>query len=131
MKLPNHMRNIKSLLQRILPPSSIVSLRALDYRLHSWQEYRLLSSLCHRTKSSVDVGANVGTLTHFLACYSSHVYAYEPNPELAAQLRLAFRKKVTVIEAALSDTPGSTILKIPYYRGIEMHGLASIAQDFE
>jgi hypothetical protein len=30
------------------------------------------------------------------------VYAYEPNPELACQLRRAFDKRVTVVQAALS-----------------------------
>jgi FkbM family methyltransferase len=70
-------------------------------------------------------------LTYFLARYSAHVYAYEPNPELAAKLRNSFKEKVAVIQAALSDISGSAILKVPSYGGTEMHGLASIGQDFE
>jgi FkbM family methyltransferase len=125
------MKFIKSLLLKTLPVSAVTKLRALDYRLHSPEERLLLSRLCDRAKCSVDVGANLGILTHYLARYSRHVYAYEPNPQLASQLRRAFDSRVTVLEAALSDTSGSTVLKMPYYRGVEMHGLASIAQDFK
>ena len=60
----------------------------------------------------------------------SHVYAYEPNPELAAKLRRGFGSNVSVVEAALSDAPGTAVLKLPSYRGVEAHALASIAQDF-
>jgi len=124
------MNYVKSLLQRTLPDSSLVRLRALDYRMHSADERRLLSTLCDRRKSSIDIGANLGTLTYYLARYSFHTFAYEPNPQLAQRLRQAFRHKVTVIEAALSDIQGSTVLKIPFFDGVEMHGLASIAQQF-
>jgi FkbM family methyltransferase len=125
------MKRIRSLLQKTLSASTVTRLRALEYRFYSADERRLLSKLCDRNKCSVDVGANVGIITYFLSRYSSHVYAYEPNPELASQLRRAFDKRVTVVQAALSDTSGSAILKMPYYRGVEMHGLASIAQDFK
>lgn len=125
------MKSIGSLLQKTLPASAVTRLRAVDYQLHSSDERRLLSRLCDRNKCSVDVGANVGTITYFLARYSTHVYAYEPHPELASQLRRAFNKRVTVVQAALSDTSGSDLLKVPYYDGVEMHGLASIVQDFK
>jgi FkbM family methyltransferase len=124
------MRAVKSLLQRVLPVSSVIRLRALDYGRKCAAERRLLALLCDRAKVSIDIGANVGTLTYYLARHSSHVYAYEPNPELAAKLRRGFGSNVTVVEAALSDAPGSAVLKLPSYHGIEAHALASIAQDF-
>lgn len=120
----------KPFLRRALSPSAKVRLRALDYRIHASKEHDLLARLCDRTKSSVDVGANVGVLTYVLASNSSHVYAYEPHPELAAELRLAFPRKVTVREAALSDKAGTVHLKVPTYEGREQHGLSSIVQDF-
>lgn len=123
-------RAVKSALQKVLPASSVIRLRALNYRLRCAEECRLLALLCDKAKCSIDVGANVGTLTYFLARYSSRVYAYEPNPELAAKLRRGFGANVSLIEAALSDTTGSAILKVPYYNGAEAHPLASIAQDF-
>lgn len=124
------MRAVKSLLQRVLPVSSVIRLRALDYGRKCAAERRLLALLCDRSKVSIDIGANVGTLTYYLARHSSHVYAYEPNPELAAKLRRGFGSNVTVVEAALSDAPGAAVLKLPSYHGIEAHALASIAQDF-
>lgn len=125
------MKHVKSVVQKLLSASAATRLRALDYRLHSWDERRLLPKLCDRTKCSVDAGANMGTITYFLARYSSHVYAYEPNPELASHLCRAFDKRVTVIQAALSDIPGTATLKMPCYGGVPMHGLASIVQDFK
>jgi FkbM family methyltransferase len=122
---------LKSLLKRSIPDTSLVRLRALDYRLHAANEYRLLETLCDRSKCSIDVGANVGVLTYWLAKRSAHTYAYEPNPELATKLRRSFKSSVTVVEAALSDAPGSTVLRVPSYDGVEMHGLASIAQTFK
>ena len=76
-------------------------------------ERRLLGLLCDRSKISIDIGANVGTLTYYLARHSAHVYAYEPNPELAAKLRRGFGSNVSVVEAALSDAPGTAVLKLP------------------
>ncbi len=125
------MNPLKSLLQRALPASAVVRLRALDYRLRSAQEHRLLSSLCDRSRAAVDIGANLGTLTCWLARYSSHVYAYEPNPELAQRLRAAFRdENVTVVQTALSDVAGSALLRVPHFHGVEMHSLGSIVQAF-
>jgi FkbM family methyltransferase len=125
------MRTVKAVLQKILPVSSVIRLRALDYSIERSAEHRLLKLLCDPTKCSVDIGANVGTLTYVLSRHSTHVHAYEPNPELAAKLRKGFASKVTVIEAALSDAPGTAVLKLPYYEGVEAHALASIAQEFK
>jgi FkbM family methyltransferase len=125
------MKRIRSLAQKLLPASGVTRLRALEYRLSSWDERRLLAKLCDRNKCAVDAGANLGTITYFLARYSSHVYAYEPNPELALHLRRAFDRRVTVIQAALSDTEGTAILRVPCYGGVPMHGLASIVQNFK
>jgi FkbM family methyltransferase len=115
----------------MVPESFLNRIRALDYRVHSSEEFRLLSQLCNREKISIDIGANQGVLTYFLVRFSLHVYAYEPNPELAAKLQKSFKKKATIIQAALSDIPGAATLKIPSYQGVEMHGLASIGQSFE
>jgi len=121
----------KRLLKHLLSEACLVKLRALDYRWHSTAELLLLSLLCNPGKCSVDTGANLGVFTYYLARYSAHVYAYEPNPELTARLQRAFTQKVTVIQAALSDLPGSITLKVPSYRGQEMLGLASVSQTFD
>jgi hypothetical protein len=56
-----------------------------------------------------------------MAIFTS-VYAYEPNPNCCGRLQSVWQK-VTVVKAALSDAPGSAVLKIPNYRGVECTGL--------
>src|SRR3954453_12438803 len=44
----------------------------------------------------VDVGANPGSWTHWLAPHFDHVHAVEPNPEAVAELRANLPANVTV-----------------------------------
>jgi hypothetical protein len=48
------------------------------------QELALVELVCEKSATAVDVGANIGVYTYFAAKYSSHVYALEPVPEVAA-----------------------------------------------
>lgn len=125
------MRPLRAALKQILPPGLLVRARALDQLLHGSPELRHLDGLCDPGRNSLDIGANVGVYTYLMRRYSAHVYAYEPNPELAASLRAAFDHRVTVVEAALSDRAGKAELRIPHYQGVRMHALASVSQRFE
>lgn len=118
---------IKDAVLRWVPP-------ALFMRFVAWHSYffdepdlRALSDLIVPGASAIDVGANYGVYSYHLSRLASHVYAYEPNPRLAARLKKAVSANVTVIEAGLSDHVGTAVLKIPLYvDGRQIHGCGTI-----
>ncbi|HYB09331.1 MAG TPA: FkbM family methyltransferase [Alphaproteobacteria bacterium] len=78
------------------------------YRSHKYMqaidpEMGLLKFLIDRSKLSLDVGANLGLYTYYLARYSSHVHAFEPNPLAFDVLRSVVDANVTLHQVALSD----------------------------
>jgi FkbM family methyltransferase len=117
-------------LRAALPPGLLVRARALDQYWFGQRELRYVARLCRPGKASIDVGANVGVFTYYMRRHSSRVYAYEPHPRLAEQLRATFRRGVVVLEKALSDRTGTATLRVPVDGGVQEHGLSSIAIDF-
>ncbi len=67
-----------------------------------------------RGKVALDVGAGTGEYTLVMAKKFQRVYAFEPNPERASELRARLKnrdaKNVIVIEAAVAAQEGSTVL---------------------
>lgn len=65
----------------------------------------------------VDVGANVGTHTFFLANHAAHVHAVEPWPtainRMASSLERGSLDNVTIHPVGLASTPGSLPFTIP------------------
>jgi len=61
-----------------------------------------------------DVGAHVGNRTRALVALGCRVVAVEPQPAVAATLRTVARRwpGVTVVEAAVSSTPGRATLAV-------------------
>ena len=97
-------------------------------RLHYWAraqrqwrrgegELRLLPMLMDLRRISVDVGANKGVYTYWMARHSRHVHAYEPNPKMFRILRSGAGRNVTVSPVALSDSSGKTMLRVPRTAG--------------
>jgi FkbM family methyltransferase len=76
-------------------------------------ELKLLPYLVDPRRCSVDIGANRGTYTYFLARLTPHVFAYEPNPAMRRYLTAAADGNVTVSDKALSDHNGEAVLTIP------------------
>lgn len=77
-------------------------------------ELLVLDTVAKQVSFFVDVGANIGTWTHNLlerqpAGHEPRGILAEPTPELAKQLRARFapRPKLSVVEAALGDKPGT------------------------
>lgn len=80
-------------------------------------ESRLFRSLIHSDSSTIDIGAFRGEFTDWAKELSQHVFAFEPLPHMAEYLndKYRFTKNVTVIELALSDNSGSTMIYTPKY----------------
>jgi FkbM family methyltransferase len=122
---------LKRFLESILPERTISHLQALDHYLHGEEEIRLLSAICPKGREAIDAGANIGTYSYFLSKYASAVYAYEPNPGLAARLKRIL-PRVNVRNVALSDSAGEVVLRVPCdSNGNIRHELASISQRFD
>jgi FkbM family methyltransferase len=70
-------------------------------------ELRLLPRFCKQT--SVDVGASLGLYTMHMLGYASEVWAFEPRPAQAAQLRssLGADRRLHIEAVALSDRMGT------------------------
>jgi FkbM family methyltransferase len=103
----------KKLLKNIVPAPAIIHLMAMMNYRQGEPELKLLKSLVDKEKNSIDIGANKGIYTYFLSRLSRHVFAYEPNPELAKFINKSTSSNVTVCEMALSNRKGQAILSIP------------------
>src|SRR5687768_6475036 len=121
---------LESKIVALLPPVAVLHLRALDHYINGEKELRLLRGLVDPNRLAIDAGANIGTYSYFLSKYAVEVYAYEPNPELAARLR-ALMPILKVRQFALSDTQRELIFSIPIDNsGRPHHELGSVAQTF-
>lgn len=79
-------------------------------------ELHWLAQLVGRGRRAIDVGANRGVYSYWLAHVCRAVEAFEPNPDLANALAKARFKGVRVHPVALSDQPGRAELIIPPHR---------------
>lgn len=75
-------------------------------------ELNLIPYLVRRGSVALDIGANLGLVTHFLAPRAGHVYAFEPNPEPLRILPSVVARNVTVLPIAVSDRSGTANLQI-------------------
>ena len=73
-------------------PPNVGALRGRLIMLESW----LASWVPRSGRVFVDVGANVGTWTHWLAPHFQHGYAVEPDPDAVAVPRASVPDNVTV-----------------------------------
>jgi len=73
----------------------------------------LIAGLVPRGRNAVDVGANRGIYTYWIAKNATSVDAFEPQPWLARYIRGARLRNVRVHELALSDRAGEAQLLVP------------------
>jgi FkbM family methyltransferase len=106
-------RTIKRILQFIVPPELFLDILIL-YRKSKENEMAILSSLCDKSKISIDVGASDGLYLAPMRKYSKHCIAFEPRSVAKKELDYLFRKcmNVTIEEVALSNYTGVAKLQI-------------------
>ena len=65
-----------------------------------------------RSDTVIDLGAHVGSVSIAFARRAKHVYAFEPHPEIFAQLQqnIAPHGNITAIQAAAADADGTATL---------------------
>jgi FkbM family methyltransferase len=122
--LPHAMQG--PLIKRLIPLRVKQRLAAYGCRLTGEDEYRLLPSLCRHDRISLDIGAHRGMYTYWCRRYSSSVIAFEPSPDLCARLRGAFPRDVDVRQCVVSDSSGTTTLRIPVVEGEIEFALSSV-----
>lgn len=112
---------------RAVCPRPILTWREVQYfKAHGDFELGFVKDLCRPALDAIDIGANEGSYIHFMRPHARHVYAFEPIPWLADQLRGKFRRRVDVKTIALSDAPGQARLRIPVIDGQLFTGLSSL-----
>lgn len=113
----------------VLPDPVVFRVVPLLYRRQE-PELARLAELVPAGRNAIDVGGWLGPWTRELSRRVPHVICVEPQPDLAAYLRRVVPSNVTVVEAAVSDAPGTATLSLPEAR----HGanaLASLHGDVE
>lgn len=100
----------------LIPGRCYIRYRALKEWRRGEREVRLLPQLVDRRRNAVDIGANKGTYSYFLARLARQVHAFEPNPKMYAVLRRTIARNVVAYPTALSDCSGTATLRVPYGR---------------
>lgn len=95
-----------------LPDPVTYRVIAAQFRIQE-RELADIATIVPAGRTAVDVGAWWGPWTYWLSRRAPLVYAFEPQPELAAFLRRVTGPNVRVVEAALADTKGDAELVIP------------------
>ena len=92
---------LKSTVLRHLPGQSGQRYERRYRRLRATQEFHVAVQQS-RNKACIDLGANVGKYTKFMAEYAKHVFAFEPDPWAftALEANVGHLKNVTAINAA-------------------------------
>lgn len=121
---------LKVAITTLLSERSVAKLSAIDHYFRGEPELRILRRLCEPGHVALDIGANIGTYTHFLRKYGMAVRAYEPNPYLAQRLARIY-PDVTVRQVAVSNQTASTTLRIPVVDGRAQHELASVRPEYD
>jgi len=117
------------ILMRLQSFSAMASRQMFQAHRELWSgepEIALLKLLCDPGKVSLDIGANRGIYTYWLARYSASVIAFEPSAAYCSRLRSASPPNVDVRQCAVSDATGSGMLRVPMVDGRMEFGLSTL-----
>lgn len=79
---------------------------------HFERELWLVPIFCDKAKAAIDIGANTGTYSYYMAKYSNSVIAFEPNKDLWAHLRRILGPDSRLEAAALSRQSAKATMRI-------------------
>jgi FkbM family methyltransferase len=113
---------LASRLASALPAPVLYRAAAYGFRARKEQRILLLDDLVPSGGTAVDAGAWWGPWTYWLSRRADRVWSFEPNPEMAANLRRVVGRNVSVEEVALSDHEGDATLHVPTGRGPDALG---------
>ncbi len=88
-------------------------------------ELEILPEIVDRDKTAIDIGANTGLYTYFLARYARDVIAFEPHELFADFLMKAVADNVVVINKGVSNTNSQLPFYIPVKYGRKQMNIAS------
>ena len=87
--------------------------RELHFRPnHFEEEFWLVSVFCDKEKIAIDIGANRGSYSYYMAKFSKEVIAFEPNADLWTGLRKLLGQNFHLERAALSGAGAKAIMRI-------------------
>jgi FkbM family methyltransferase len=118
MKLPSTLKNL-------LPMSERLRWNVMRAKATGEKELAYVNALCDQSSVSLDIGANRGIYSYLMRQHSKSVIAFEPNPFYASLVRRAL-KGVQVIEAAVSDHEGTSVLRVPLSEAIAGMGTIEV-----
>jgi FkbM family methyltransferase len=79
---------------------------------HFEREFWLIPILCDTEKTSIDVGANMGSYSYYMSKHSKSVVLFEPNVDLWPHLRRLLGPKCELFGVALSAKSSTSILRL-------------------
>jgi FkbM family methyltransferase len=100
-------------------------MKQLDLR-RGEAELQRIGRFVDREGVAIDAGANYGVYSQFFSSRARNVIAFEPVARLAAYLRAVLPSNVEVVNAALSDRSGETMIRIPFYGRETFEGASTI-----
>lgn len=100
----------------LVPPGLDIRRRVNRELKRGEREFALVPYLCHPDKNAIDIGANRGVYTWWMARAARHVHAFEPNPKMVDILRRMLPENATAHGVALSNAAGEAELYVPQRR---------------
>lgn len=100
----------------LVPPGLDIRRRVARELRKGEPEFGLVPFLCAGDKDAIDIGANRGVYTWWMARSVQHVHAFEPNPKMLGMLNRVLPRNATSYGVGLSDHEGEAGLFIPQRR---------------
>ena len=97
--------------------------------LHGWEpETKFIREYGRKGAWAVDVGANMGLWSYAMVKSGlfNKVLSFEPNPDLTNELKNSGIDNITLVNKAVSNVSGSTVLRIPIQGKFMLNGWASL-----